>query len=177
MGTAIVSCKIPGTEKQYELVVSTYQMCILYLFNHFQELSIDEIREHMDFDIETAKKNVQSLMTNNGKILIMVNGKFKVNLLFQNKLRRINLPIPVLEEIVKKERITQDRSHAVDACIVRIMKSRKKVTYSSLRLEVVTLMQNFKPDEVLIKKRIESLIEREYIMKDKSDENILLQKP
>jgi hypothetical protein len=81
-------------------------MCILYLFNHFQELSIDEIREHMDFDIETAKKNVQSLMTNNGKILIMVNGKFKVNLLFQNKLRRINLPIPVLEEIVKKERIT-----------------------------------------------------------------------
>jgi hypothetical protein len=45
-------------------------------------------------------------MTNNGKILIMVNGKFKVNLLFQNKLRRINLPIPVLEEIVKKERIS-----------------------------------------------------------------------
>lgn len=58
MGTAIVSCKIPGNDKQYELVVSTYQMCILYLFNHFQELSIDEIREHMDFDIETAKKNV-----------------------------------------------------------------------------------------------------------------------
>lgn len=36
----------------------------------------------MDFDLETAKKNVQSLMTNQGKILIMVNGKFKVNLLF-----------------------------------------------------------------------------------------------
>lgn len=82
MGTAIVSFKIPGTDKQFELVVSTYQMCILYLFNHYQELSIDEIREHMDFDIETAKKNVQSLMTNNGKILIMANGKFKVNLLF-----------------------------------------------------------------------------------------------
>ena len=58
MGTAIVSCKIPGTDKQYEFVVSTYQMCILYLFNHLQELSIDDIREHMDFDLETAKKNV-----------------------------------------------------------------------------------------------------------------------
>ena len=87
------------------------------------------------------------------------------------------MPIPVLEEIVKKERITQDRTHAVDACIVRIMKSRKKVTYNNLRLEVVTLMQNFKPDEALIKKRIDSLIEREYIMKDKIDENILLYKP
>ena len=116
-------------------------------------------------------------MTNQGKILIMVNGKFKVNLLFQNKLRRINMPIPVLEEIVKKERITQDRTHAVDACIVRIMKSRKKVTYNNLRLEIVTLMQNFKPDEALIKKRIDSLIEREYIMKDKIDENTLLYKP
>ena len=38
---------------------------------------------------------------------------------------------------------------------------------NNLRLEVVTLMQNFKPDDALIKKRIESLIEREYIMKDK----------
>ena len=116
-------------------------------------------------------------MTNNGKILVMVNGKFKVNLLFQNKLRRINLPIPVLEEIVKKERISQDRTHAVDACIVRIMKSRKKVDYNGLRLEVINLMQNFKPDEVLIKKRIENLIEREYITKDKQDENILIYKP
>jgi Cullin protein neddylation domain len=57
------------------------------------------------------------------------------------------------------------------------MKSRKKVTYNNLRLEVVTLMQNFKPDEALIKKRIDSLIEREYIMKDKIDENTLLYKP
>jgi cullin 1 len=47
------------------------------------------------------------------------------------------------------------------------MKSRKKVDYNGLRLEVINLMQNFKPDEVLIKKRIENLIEREYITKDK----------
>jgi hypothetical protein len=57
------------------------------------------------------------------------------------------------------------------------MKSRKKVDYNGLRLEVITLMQNFRPDEVLIKKRIENLIEREYITKDKQDENILLYKP
>jgi hypothetical protein len=57
------------------------------------------------------------------------------------------------------------------------MKSRKKLPYNNLRLEVVTLMQNFKPDEALIKKRIDSLIEREYIMKDKIDENILVYKP
>jgi hypothetical protein len=58
MGTAIVQFKHKDSEKPYELVVSTYQMCILYLFNHYSELSIDEIREHMDFDLETAKKNI-----------------------------------------------------------------------------------------------------------------------
>ena len=59
MGTAIMSARIPGAgTKPYELIVSTYQMCILYLFNYQSELTLDEIREHMGFDVETAKKNV-----------------------------------------------------------------------------------------------------------------------
>lgn len=40
MGTAIVRFKLPGTTKNYDLVVSTYQMCILYLFNYYPELTI-----------------------------------------------------------------------------------------------------------------------------------------
>ena len=53
----------------------------------------------------------------------------------------------MLEETVKKERITQDRSHAVDAAIVKIMKTRKQLKMTDLRLEVVTIMQTFKPDD------------------------------
>lgn len=82
----------------------------------------------------------------------------------------------MLEESVKKERITQDRSHSVDAALVRVMKTRKSMTLQDLRLEVVTLMQTFKPDDALIKKRIESLIQREYLERDKNDENLLLYK-
>ena len=59
---------------------------------------------------------------------------------FKNNQRRINFPVPVLEESVKKEKITTDRSHAVDAAIVRIMKSRKKMSIVALRLEVITIM-------------------------------------
>lgn len=59
MGTAILSAKIPGSAgKPYELIVSTYQMCILYLFNYKTEMTLEEIQEHMGFDTETAKKNV-----------------------------------------------------------------------------------------------------------------------
>jgi hypothetical protein len=41
---------------------------------------------------------------------------------------------------VKKEKITTDRSHAVDAAIVRIMKSRKKMSMVELKIEVITIM-------------------------------------
>ena len=58
MGTAIVSARLPGAGKPYDLVVSTYQMCVLYLFNFQSEMTLAEICEHMGFDEETAKKNM-----------------------------------------------------------------------------------------------------------------------
>lgn len=130
----------------------------------------------MGFDEETSKKNMQSLMTTKAKLISVENGKFKLNLKFVSPLRRVNFPVPMLEEAVKKERIKEDRSHAVEAALVRIMKSRKKMKFTDLRLEVVTLMQTFKPDDALIKKRIESLIEREYMERDKTDTSILIYK-
>ena len=85
--------------------------------------------------------------------------------------RRVQFPMPILEVAVKKEKVTQDRSHAVDAALVRVMKARKKMNYNDLRLEVVTLMRTFKPDDALIKKRVTSLIERDYLETEKDDEN------
>jgi cullin 1 len=84
MGSAIVSAKLPGTNKPYDLVVSTYQMCVLYIFNYYKELTLAEIAEHMGFDEETAKKNINSLMLKNTRILTQENGKYKVNLKFHS---------------------------------------------------------------------------------------------
>jgi len=142
MGNAIVHGKLPGTNKTYDFVVSTYQMCILYLFNYQKEYSIAEICEHMGFDENTCKKNMTSLMTPKARIVVRdkETEKYRVNTGFNSAHRRVNFPVPMLEEAVKKERITQDRSHAVDAALVRIMKSRKKMKINDLRLDVVTLM-------------------------------------
>lgn len=85
--------------------------------------------------------------------------------------------MPVLEELVKKEKITQDRSHAIDAQLVRIMKSRKKLSKQDLIKEVYQfLTMNFKPEPALITKRIDSLIERDYMVKDDADDSILVYK-
>lgn len=45
MGNAVIQFKMPKSNKTYQFVTSTYQMCILYLFNFHTELSLAEIRE------------------------------------------------------------------------------------------------------------------------------------
>jgi len=64
-------------------------------------MSIEEIAEHMGFDDETCKKNVQSLTTAMLKILVHNDGKFRVNTAFKSQRKRLIFPIPILEAVVK----------------------------------------------------------------------------
>ena len=63
----------------------------------------------------------------------------------------------------------QNFNITIDAAIVKIMKSRKKMNYMHLLNEVMTLLQMFKPTSALIKNRIENLIDRDYMEKDSED--------
>jgi hypothetical protein len=44
-------------------------------------------------------------------------------------------------------------------------------------IEVLNMIQNFKPEFSVLKKRIESLIERDYMMRDENDDSLLIYKP
>ena len=58
--------------------------------------------------------------------------------------------------------VDEDRKHAIEAAIVRIMKTRKTLDHQKLVLEASNqLLRHFKPDPKQIKKRIEELIARE----------------
>ena len=63
------------------------------------------------------------------------------------------------------ERVFQDRQHQIDAAIVRIMKARKSLGHSLLISELFHQLKfPIKPAD--LKKRIESLIDREYLERD-----------
>lgn len=70
-------------------------------------------------------------------------------------------------------KVDEDRKHEIEAAIVRIMKARKKLQHNVLVAEVTEqLKARFLPSPVIIKKRIEGLIEREYLARTPEDRKV-----
>lgn len=65
----------------------------------------------------------------------------------------------------------------IDAVVVRIMKARKVESHSKLIESVIKQTTMFQAQPPMIKKRIESLIERDYIERDKTDKAKYIYKP
>lgn len=170
------------TAKPIELQVSVFQAAVLLLFNdHEGELGFNEIKAAINIPSEDATRTLHSLSCAKYKILkktgdarvVCAEDRFSFNSGFTDKMRRIRIPLPPMDEKKKVvEDVDKDRKHAVDAAIVRLMKSRKVVAHNALVTEVGTQLQHmFKPDLKVIKKRIEDLIAREYIERDKDNAN------
>lgn len=69
------------------------------------------------------------------------------------------------------ERVFQDRQYQIDAAIVRVMKARKTLTHSLLMSELFQQLKfPLKPPD--LKKRIESLIDREYLERDQGSSSV-----
>ncbi|PPR98488.1 hypothetical protein GOBAR_AA22188 [Gossypium barbadense] len=177
------TCQINGKfdQKSIELIVSTYQAAVLLLFNSSDRLSYSEIMAQLNLNHDDLVRLLHSLSCAKYKILskepntktISQSDFFEFNSKFTDKLRRIKVPLPPVDERKKVvEDVDKDRRYAIDAAIVRIMKSRKVLGHQHLVSECVEqLSRMFKPDIKAIKKRIEDLITRDYLERDKENPN------
>lgn len=67
-------------------------------------------------------------------------------------------------------KVEDDRKHMIEATIVKVMKSRRRISHIDLIAEATKILSaKFNPDPQVIKKRIEGLIEREYLERCKED--------
>ncbi|XP_077511952.1 cullin-3-B-like [Amblyomma americanum] len=72
-----------------------------------------------------------------------------------------------------RSKVDEDRKHEIEAAIVRIKKARKKLSRNVLVTEVTSqLRSRFYPSPVVIKRRIEGLIEREYLARTAEDRKV-----
>jgi hypothetical protein len=75
------------------------------------------------------------------------------------------------------EKPDPERQNIVDAVIVRIMKARKTLKHNDLVENVIKQVSMFLPQPKMIKERIESLIERDYLKRDDADRNLYIYLP
>lgn len=172
LGQATILAKFGG--RRHDLIVNTYQALILLLFQKTESHDITFIQNAIGLDNVSTKKLLATLCMSKYRILskggdpkvIEDDASFSPNDGFQSQHRKIKIPPPASEETHNKERVEEDRSIAIEAAVVRIMKMRKKLTHQQLVTEVLTQLAFFKPNPKLIKQRIEHLIEREYLERD-----------
>jgi cullin 1 len=171
-----------GIVLKFYCVLYFVQAAVLLLFNTTERLSYTDIKGQLNLTDEDIVRLLHSLSCAKYKILnkepnsksVTQTDHFEFNIKFTDKMRRIKIPLPPMDEKKKViEDVDKDRRYAIDASIVRIMKSRKVLPHQQLVLECVEqLGRMFKPDFKVIKKRVEDLIAREYLERDKDNPNM-----
>jgi len=165
------------------LVISPHQMAILLKFNK------KTVWEHASLQLETKipqhKEEFQNALTALAhprlKVLLKQpnskeskpGDKYKINEKFKHARQRVVVPAYFQVSKKKKEenaairhQIMKLREHQADAAIVRTMKIRKQMLHKDLIPEVIRQLTQFQAKPVMLKKRIATLIDQEYITRD-----------
>ncbi|XP_061430926.1 cullin-4A-like isoform X1 [Lethenteron reissneri] len=170
-------------EGKKELQVSLFQTLVLLMFNEGEEFSFEDIRTATGIEDGELRRTLQSLACGKARVInkepkskdvedgdhFLLNGDFK-HKLFRIKINQIQMKETVEEQASTHERVFQDRQYQIDAAIVRIMKMRKTLSHNLLVTELYNQLK-FPVKPADLKKRIESLIDRDYMERDKENAN------
>ncbi|WFC99257.1 hypothetical protein MYAM1_002001 [Malassezia yamatoensis] len=167
--------------RTHELSVSSFAMMVLLLFEKVEDdcaLSFQDIQQSTHIGESDLQRTLQSLACAKYKILrkeprgrdVCSTDVFYFNSAFTCPLARIKIAQVAAKVETPTERkettakVEEERKNQVDACVVRVMKSRKTLSHNDLVNEVIRqLLPRFQPTPTLIKKRIEALLEREFL--------------
>ena len=158
---------------EYTIICNIYQALVLLLFNSNNGIDYYTILKDTGIGEDIIKKILHSLTCTKYKLLkksnnnnvISNNETFYINDNFKQNNKRLKLLCPSLniKNKLKENKVNIDRTLLIDSVIVRIMKSRKTLNHNELVSQIISQINIFSPDILMIKQRIESLIERDYL--------------
>lgn len=180
--------RVAFKSRTHEINLSTFALVVLLLFDQTDDpdatLSYSDIARSTNIPDSDLQRTLQSLACAKFRILsktpkgreVNKDDTFTFNSSFTCPLARFKIQqIAARVETAKErkatnEKVEEERIGLIEACIVRIMKNRKTLGHNDLVQETITqLSSRFQPTIPLIKKRIESLIEREYLERKSDD--------
>ena len=181
-GKANVSVQFNAKCKKI-LIVSTFQMMILLLFNTKKTLTFKQMLDRTNIPRQDLIVAILSMAHPKVKVCrkapntkdIENDHKFQINPKYTSS--RALIPIPTLNVKIDKlgdnnqmDAIFRLRRHQLDAAIVRIMKVKKSMKHQDLAAEIAKqLIARFKPRDADIKKRINFLVDLAYLERDEND--------
>ena len=175
--------------KPYYLTTNVFQYLILDQFNNKDSIKYSDLTNYLStIPIDDLNINLKYIFNPNRAIILKGDNKsplckpdemLNLNLQFKFSSYQINLLTTnkggqSIESNNKEQQnqIMEDRGIKLDCIIVRIMKGRKTELYNDIIAEVFHQSNMFKPDPIMIKQRIESLVEREFLKRDEQNRNI-----
>ncbi|CAG9310481.1 unnamed protein product [Blepharisma stoltei] len=185
MASGTIDLSTIFTPNNYICIVNPYQASLLLMFNHKNSFTVKEIIENSKLRESTLKANLIKFFNPKCQLLkkeskgkkLNNDEKIEINEDFQSKNMKINyLPkmISRSESIQKKEEtaILNERRNIIDSILIKIAKKSKIIKHQDMIEEVLQEMQNFKPRVPMINDQIESLINREFLMRSENDNTV-----
>ena len=161
-------------KKPYVLTCSALQMVVLHYFNNATTGTLSDISAATSIEPKLLAGVMEIFKS--VKLILETDGIFSLNLAFKSDKLRVNINKPLREEKVAEvesvhAEVAEERKLILQATIVRIMKTRKvRVLHTALHQEVIDQVKNrFQPDIRMIKKQIDTLIEKEYMKRNDDD--------
>ncbi|CDK27209.1 unnamed protein product [Kuraishia capsulata CBS 1993] len=188
-----VDMRIRFPKKTYEVNMPVYSaIIILLLFSEDdqKQYTFEEIRDITNIPENDLVRQLQSIaVASRSRLLtktpmtkdIHPGDVFSVNEKFRSPMTKIKVltvsSSTKLEDDQERSHtmksVDADRKIEVDAAVVRIMKARKTLKHNDLLGEIIKQLSNrFKPSPSLMKQRIESLIDNEYLERDEEDRTV-----
>ncbi|KAJ2848833.1 hypothetical protein IWW36_003051 [Coemansia brasiliensis] len=181
LGTCLI--KVEFNEGPKELQMNQIQGTVLLLFAEQDELTYTQIQQNTGLEDSELQRTLQSLACGKFRVLtkepksrdVSTTDKFVFNSGFKCPQARIKISQIAVKEIEKEskeieEHIHLDRMYRVDAALVRIMKARKTLEHDKLSSELLNQI-DFNVAAAELKERIETLLERDYIRRDDSNQS------
>eukprot|EP01006_Ploeotia_vitrea_P032050 TRINITY_DN64328_c0_g1_i1.p1 TRINITY_DN64328_c0_g1~~TRINITY_DN64328_c0_g1_i1.p1 ORF type:complete len:806 (+),score=116.54 TRINITY_DN64328_c0_g1_i1:129-2420(+) len=194
-GTADIKASFANAAKKYDIVMSTYQMLVVLLFNEQDKWVFSDLADRTGITIEELRRVMVPLSVapkdkKHSPVLkkkvgpnekgLGPNTSFMVNDDFKSKQIRVRILPIVTKETAEEVKVTESKIHEerkpmLEAAIVRVMKSRKTLALQQLQIDVVQQVQKrFTPDFKFIKRSIEDLIQRDYLKRDDDQPDLLI---